>query len=83
MFNRFRILEPINNVVCKQIPISHIPEDVYKTSIDWLNKRSFDALGSFMLWTLDSIIADLASHQGAAKGSKKVVQPASSKSQVT
>ncbi|KAJ0042671.1 hypothetical protein Pint_18580 [Pistacia integerrima] len=64
------------------IPLSHIAEDVYKTSVDWLNQRSFDALGSFVLWSLDSILADLASHQGAVKGSKKVVQQASSKSQV-
>ncbi|XP_031257933.1 uncharacterized protein LOC116115937 [Pistacia vera] len=64
------------------IPLSHIAEDVYKTSVDWLNQRSFDALGSFVLWSLDSILAVLASHQGAVKGSKKVVQQASSKSQV-
>lgn len=52
-------------------------------SVDWLNQRSFDALGSFVLWSLDSILADLASHQGTGKSSKKVVQQASSKSQVT
>lgn len=64
------------------IPLSHVPEDVYKMSVDWLNQRSFDALGSFVLWSLDSILADLASHQGTGKSSKKVVQQASSKSQV-
>lgn len=67
----------------QQIPLSHVPEDVYKISVDWLNQRSFDALGSFVLWSLDSILADLASHQGTGKSSKKVVQQASSKSQVT
>ncbi|KAH0745216.1 hypothetical protein KY290_006971 [Solanum tuberosum] len=64
------------------IPVSQISEDVYKTSVDWLNQRSFDALGSFVLWSLDSIIADLVQHEGASKGSKKVVQQVSSKSQV-
>lgn len=66
----------------EQIPLSQISEDVYKTSIDWLNQRSFDALGSFVLWSLDSILADLVQHQGASKGSKKVVQQVPSKSQV-
>ncbi|XVE72220.1 hypothetical protein DITRI_Ditri11bG0022100 [Diplodiscus trichospermus] len=64
------------------IPLSNIPEDVYKTSVDWLNRRSLDALVSFVLWSLDSIFADLASHQGVTKGSKKVSQQASSKSVV-
>ncbi|KAL7230526.1 hypothetical protein ACSBR2_008906 [Camellia fascicularis] len=64
------------------IPISHISEAVYKASTDWLNQRSFEALGSFVLWSMDSIISDPAIHQGAVKGSKKVVQQAPSKSQV-
>ncbi|KAJ8551691.1 hypothetical protein K7X08_021706 [Anisodus acutangulus] len=64
------------------VPLSQVSEDVYKTSVDWLNKRSFDALGSFVLWSLDSILADLVQHQGAPKGSKKVVQQVASKSQV-
>ncbi|XP_058187128.1 uncharacterized protein LOC131304050 [Rhododendron vialii] len=64
------------------IPLSHISEAVYKTSTDWLSHRSFEALGSFVLWSMDSILADLAIHQGAVKGSKKVVQQASTKSQV-
>ncbi|KAB1211307.1 hypothetical protein CJ030_MR6G021503 [Morella rubra] len=64
------------------IPLSSISEDVYKTSVDWIGKRSSEALGSFVLWSLDSIFADFASHQAASKGSKKAVQPASSKSQV-
>ncbi|MBA0578563.1 hypothetical protein Gorai_020841 [Gossypium raimondii] len=54
------------------IPLSNVPEDVYKTSVDWLNRRSLDALVSFVLWSLDNIQADLASHQVATKGSKKV-----------
>lgn len=66
-----------------QIPLSHISDVAYKTSIDWINKRSLEALGSFVLWSLDSILADLACQQSVAKGSKKGVQHASSKSQVT
>ncbi|CAK7326768.1 unnamed protein product [Dovyalis caffra] len=64
------------------IPLSHISDAVYKTSADWINQRSVAALGSFILWSLDSILADLASQQGGSKGSKKGVQQASSKSQV-
>ncbi|XVF71427.1 hypothetical protein PTKIN_Ptkin12aG0036500 [Pterospermum kingtungense] len=64
------------------IPLSNVPEDVYKTSVDWLNRKSLDALVSFVLWSLDSILADLATHQGVSKGSKKVAQQASSKSLV-
>ncbi|KAK9901028.1 hypothetical protein M0R45_002318 [Rubus argutus] len=64
------------------IPLSHISENVYKTSVDWIGQRSTEALGSFVLWSLDCILADLASHQGATKGSKKVVQQAPSKCQV-
>ncbi|KAK9277050.1 hypothetical protein L1049_006589 [Liquidambar formosana] len=64
------------------IPLSHISEAVYKTSVDWINQRSFEALGSFVLWSLDSIMGDIASHQAGVKVSKKGVQQASSKSQV-
>ncbi|KAJ9557589.1 hypothetical protein OSB04_012203 [Centaurea solstitialis] len=64
------------------IPLSHISEDVYRTSADWLNHQPVEALGSFVVWSLDSIIADMALHQGAIKGSKKVVQQTPSKSQV-
>lgn len=66
-----------------QIPLSHVPEDVYKTSVEWLQKKSPESLVSFVLWLFDSILADLGSHLGAAKGSKKVVQAASSKSQAS
>ncbi|CAI9111378.1 OLC1v1011595C3 [Oldenlandia corymbosa var. corymbosa] len=64
------------------IPVVNVSEGVYKTSTDWLNQRSIDALGPFVLWGLDSILSDLALHLGGAKGAKKVVQQASSKSQV-
>lgn len=67
----------------KQIPLSHIPEPVYKTSIDWIGQRSLDELGSNVIWLLDSVLDDLAVHQGAAKGSKKIAQQAPSKSQVS
>lgn len=66
-----------------QIPLSYVPEDVYKTSIEWLRQKSSEQLGSFVMWLFDGILADLASHLGAPKGSKKVVQAASSKSQAS
>ncbi|KAF8378608.1 hypothetical protein HHK36_029956 [Tetracentron sinense] len=64
------------------IPLLHISEAVYKTSVDWINQRSSEALGSFVLWLLDSILVDLANQQGVVKGSKKVIQQASPKAQV-
>ncbi|KAI3781207.1 hypothetical protein L2E82_11214 [Cichorium intybus] len=64
------------------IPLSHISEDVHRTAADWLNHQPVDALGSFVMWSLDSIMADLSFHQGAIKGSKKVAQQPPSKSQV-
>lgn len=66
----------------EQIPLSHISDAVYKTSIDWINQRSIEALGSFVIWCLDSIVADLASQHAVSKGSKKVAHQVSSKSQV-
>jgi hypothetical protein len=59
----------------------HISEDIYKLSTDWIGHRSPEAIGSFVLWSLDSILADFAGHQGVAKGSK-VVQQSAPKSQV-
>ncbi|CAK8578320.1 unnamed protein product [Lathyrus sativus] len=64
------------------VPLSHISDAVYKTSADWINHRSPEALSFFLLWSLDSILADLASQQTLTKGSKKAVQPVTSKSQV-
>lgn len=64
------------------IPIIHISEDVYKTSVDWINQRPSEALQSFALWSLDSILADLGSQQASVKGSKKGAPSTSLKSQV-
>lgn len=63
------------------IPVNHISEDVYKTSVDWISKQPLAELQTFIIWGLDSILVDLANQQGSIKGSKKSVQP-SSKSQV-
>ncbi|PSR91062.1 Transmembrane protein [Actinidia chinensis var. chinensis] len=64
------------------LPLTHISEAVYKTSVEWINQRSHEALQSFALWSLDSILPVLASQHASVKGSKKSVQPTSSKSQV-
>ncbi|XP_073280422.1 uncharacterized protein [Primulina huaijiensis] len=64
------------------IPVSYVPEAVYKTSVDWINHHSYEALENFLLWSLDSILQDLAIQQPASKGSKKGGPPPSSKSQV-
>ena len=72
-------LTPFN----QQVPLSHIPEPVYKTSVDWINQRPVEALGGFVLWAFDCILTDLAAHQGGAKGGKKGAQQTPSKSQVT
>ncbi|XP_047341613.1 transmembrane protein 214-like [Impatiens glandulifera] len=64
------------------VPLNHISEAVYKTSVDWINHRSPEALQSFAIWCLDSILSDLSSQNASVKGLKKAVQPTSSKSQV-
>ncbi|KAG2313053.1 hypothetical protein Bca52824_024610 [Brassica carinata] len=64
------------------VPLSHIPELVYKTSADWINQRPVEALGGFVLWAFDCILTDLAAHQGGGKGGKKGAQQPPSKSQV-
>ncbi|OIT20810.1 PREDICTED: uncharacterized protein LOC109219694 [Nicotiana attenuata] len=71
---------PISKIA--DVPLSHLPEPVYKTSVDWINQRSYESLGSFVLWALDSIVVDLATQLGGSKGSKKGGQQTSSKSQV-
>ncbi|CAN0877094.1 Transmembrane protein 214-A [Linum grandiflorum] len=71
---------PITKIV--DVPLSNISEPIYKTSIDWISQRSVEALGSFVLWCLDSILADLAGQSGGPKAAKKGAQQASSKSQV-
>ncbi|CAN8239257.1 unnamed protein product [Cochlearia groenlandica] len=71
---------PLSKLI--DVPLSHIPEPVYKTSVDWINKRPIEALGAFVLWAFDCILADLAAHQGGGKSGKKVAQQAPSKSQV-
>ncbi|PON87381.1 hypothetical protein TorRG33x02_168730 [Trema orientale] len=64
------------------IPLSYISDVVYKTAVDWINHHSLEALGSFVLWSLESLLTDFASQQAGAKGSKKAAQHVSSKSQV-
>lgn len=68
--------------VLQQIPLSHISDAVYKTSADWISQRSLEALGFFVLWSLDIILEDLAAQQASAKGSKKGAQQTSLKSKV-
>ncbi|KAL5994617.1 hypothetical protein ACLOJK_024670 [Asimina triloba] len=63
------------------IPLCYISEDVYKTSVEWISQRSVDALGEFLIWSLDNILSDLTNKK-AIKGSKKPTPQASSKSQV-
>ncbi|XVF29291.1 hypothetical protein REPUB_Repub15cG0108400 [Reevesia pubescens] len=64
------------------IPLSHISDVVYKTSADWINQRSLEALGFFVLWSLDIILEDLVAQQASAKGSKKGMQQTSLKSKM-
>ncbi|XP_010916390.1 uncharacterized protein [Elaeis guineensis] len=71
---------PVSKII--DIPLCHISESVYKASVDWIAQKSTDALGDFVFWCLDAILADLASQQAAAKGSKKSVQLSPAKAQV-
>ncbi|MQM06456.1 hypothetical protein Taro_039279, partial [Colocasia esculenta] len=70
---------PIAKIV--DVPLCHISESVYKTSVDWIGQRPTEALGTFVLWSLDSILNDLNRQQATSKGSKKIVQQSSTKSQ--
>ncbi|KAH7516319.1 hypothetical protein FEM48_Zijuj10G0122500 [Ziziphus jujuba var. spinosa] len=72
---------PVEMAGANLIPLSHISDAVYKTAVDWVNRHSLEALVSFVLWCLESILTDLSSQQASAKGSKKGVQHVSSKSQ--
>ncbi|CAL4977585.1 unnamed protein product [Urochloa decumbens] len=63
---------PVSKMV--DVPLCHIPEPVIKTSGDWINQRSSDALGDFVLWCIDSIMSELSGPAAGTKGSKKVVQ---------
>ncbi|XVE85432.1 hypothetical protein DITRI_Ditri17bG0090700 [Diplodiscus trichospermus] len=65
------------------IPLSHISDAVYKTSADWVSQQSLEALGFFIIWSLDIILEDLMAQQASAKGSKKGVQQISSKSKAS
>ncbi|GER48778.1 hypothetical protein STAS_25965 [Striga asiatica] len=64
------------------VPISYVSESVYKTSVEWVSQHSIGALGTFVLWSLDAIIADVATQQLGSKAPKKGGQQPSSKSQV-
>jgi hypothetical protein len=57
-----------------QIPLCHIPEPVRNTASDWINQRSPDALGDFVMWCIDSIMSELSGQAVGAKGSKKAAQ---------
>ncbi|XP_057530481.1 uncharacterized protein LOC130808935 [Amaranthus tricolor] len=65
-----------------EIPVSHIPDAVYKTSLDWINQRSVTALNSFVILLLDTIITDLNNQLPSVKNAKKASQQPPSKSQV-
>lgn len=45
------------------IPVIHISQDVYKTSVDWISKQPLVELQTFVIWGLDSIFVDLANQQ--------------------
>ncbi|XP_042467872.1 uncharacterized protein LOC122051027 [Zingiber officinale] len=78
-FPWFKIFKesPVDKII--DVPLSHIPESVYKISVDWLALKSPEALTDFVLWCLDGILSDLASQLPAVKGSKKSVQPTTPK----
>ncbi|WCJ25222.1 hypothetical protein M5689_007123 [Euphorbia peplus] len=60
------------------MPLCHIPEDVYKTSVSWIGKQSHEELRCFVLWLSDKIFAD---HQAlVSKTSRKYRQQLPSKS---
>lgn len=77
-----KLLKESSVVKIVDIPLCYVPEAVYKISVDWVGKRSNEAIGDFLIWSLDSIISSLTNQQKSVKVSKKSVQPASSKAQI-
>ncbi|KAH0451279.1 hypothetical protein IEQ34_018578 [Dendrobium chrysotoxum] len=70
---------PVAKII--EIPICHISEAIYKTSVDWIAVKSPGALADFVFWCLDYILVDLVIQQVVAKSSRKVTQKPPSKSQ--
>lgn len=68
---------------CLQVPLSQIPDPVYKTSVDWINHLPLMTLCGFVLWAFNHILTYLAAAQlGHTKGGEKAAQHTSSKSRV-
>ncbi|XP_078430981.1 uncharacterized protein LOC144702864 [Wolffia australiana] len=72
--------DPLSKIV--DVPISYIPEAAYKVSADWIGHRSNESLATFVLWSLDNLLIDLANQLGTLKGPKKNAQSPSTKGQV-
>ncbi|KAF3328922.1 Transmembrane protein 214-A [Carex littledalei] len=82
-FPWFKIFKESPVAKILDMPLNHIPEPVYKTATDWVAQKSPEALGEFVIWSMDIILADLASHVAVAKGTKKAtVQSTPTRSQV-
>ncbi|CAL9220469.1 unnamed protein product [Arabidopsis halleri] len=62
------------------VPLSHIPEPVYKTSVDWLYQFPIGTLAAFVLLSLNHILTNL--EQGGPKGGDNGQQRTTSKSHV-
>ncbi|KAL6848249.1 hypothetical protein ACP4OV_022377 [Aristida adscensionis] len=71
---------PVSKMV--EVPLCHIPEAVIKIANDFINQRSPEALGEFVLWCIDNIMSELSGTAAGAKGSKKIVVPQSPRAQV-
>ncbi|KAJ3694429.1 hypothetical protein LUZ60_009909 [Juncus effusus] len=71
---------PISKIL--DMPMNQISDPVYKTAADWVAQKSQEALGDFVIWCMDIILADLASQLPASKGPKKASQTTPSRSQV-
>lgn len=56
------------------VPLSHIPELVYKTSVDdWIDQHPIMTLCGFVLFSCNRIFTKLAAQQGGAKGGEDPV----------
>ncbi|KAE8710289.1 hypothetical protein F3Y22_tig00110325pilonHSYRG00131 [Hibiscus syriacus] len=81
-FPWLKIFRESTVVKLADIPLSHISDVVHKISVDWISQQSLEALGFFVLWSVDIILEDSAAQQTSAKGSNKGVQQTSAKSKV-
>ncbi|CAF2064230.1 unnamed protein product [Brassica oleracea] len=58
MFNE----SPLSTLI--DVPLPHIPEPLYKLSVDWIKPRQVEFISHFVLWICDRILHNLVAEGG-------------------